>query len=245
MNIQENNTKQKSIQQKSIQQKSIQQELIQQELIQQELIQQELIQQESIQQIVISNQDKIKQIISQELENKLNEIKEPISESIIVNQEIKFKYIQIIQLVKLILESNESFNEIINKLKIIISANQSAQIKNFLNYLVRETNEIILLDNIIKESLVILSDNNLKLYEIPKLINVIHESLKNIQSNKINTIEISVLIQLFLFVLIETKTVKVSIIDYEFIFQTIDASMILLNKSIEIKIFKINKCLCF
>jgi len=101
------------------------------------------------------------------------------------------------------------------------------------------------LDYIVSESLVILSDNKIELYEIPKLVNVIHESLKNIKVIKISTSDVGILIKLILFVLIETKTIKIESKEYELISKVIDSSMILLNKSVEIKVTKMNKCVCF
>lgn len=175
--------------------------------------------------------------------NKLSNIKEP--EPTVIVQEKKLEYEQIIELVKLVLSTNDKFNELISKAKILIPTTQLAQVKNILNYLVSEINGKTHVSNIIKETLSILSDNKIELYEIPKLINAIHESIKNIHLIKITTNDIGILIKFILFTLIETKTVKISNDDYESYSALIDSSMILLNKSVEIKIPKSNKCLCF
>ena len=98
---------------------------------------------------------------------------------------------------------------------------------------------------IINEVLKVLSDGKLELYEIPKLINVIHEALCNINSIKITTNDVGVLIKFILFILIETKLIKLSTEDFDFVSNLIDTSMILLNKSVEIKLPKINNCFCF
>lgn len=189
----------------------------------------------------INNQEKkqfVGQIISKELENQLKEIKEPESES-------KPEYIQIIEFVKLMLSTNEKFNEIINKVKITIRPKQNTQIKEILSYLVSETNKQNPIDNIIRETLKILSDNKVELYEIPNLVNVIHESLKNLNTIKITSSDIGNVIKLILFILIETKTIKISNNDYELILKVIDSSIVLLNKSVEIKINKFKNCFCF
>jgi hypothetical protein len=183
---------------------------------------------------------------TEEIINKLNELKEPIDEVIpIVNDSTNSIYTNVIKLVKLMLLSDDKFNEIINKIKITISPKQNTQIKNILNFLVNETNKHIPLDSIIIEILKILSDNKVELYEIPLLINIIHESLKNYNYIKISTSDIGILIKLILFILIETKTIKISDKDYELISIVIDSSLVLLNKSIKIKINKFNKCICF
>ena len=187
------------------------------------------------------------------VENKSNESVEPEehesneSEEPLVSKP-KSDYVQIIELIKLMLTTNDKFNELVAKAKITIDINQSNQIKNILNYLIGETenNENAPIDNVIQEALKILSDNKVELYEIPSLIDVIHESFKNLpKSIRITTQDIGILIKFVLFILLETKTVKVSNEDYELISKVIDSSMILLNKSVEIKIPKFNKCLCF
>lgn len=205
-------------------------------------IEQVIIQQE--QQVHEQVQETVEYNKSEQMENKLNDIKEPES-TVVVVQETKLEYVQIIELVKLVLSTNDKFNELMSKAKISIPSTQLAQVKNILNYLVSETNGTTQISNVIKETLKILSDNKIELYEIPKLINVIHESIKNIQSIKITINDVGILIKFILFILIETKTVKNSNDDYELHSLLIDSSMVLLNKSVEIKIKKLNKCLCF
>lgn len=175
------------------------------------------------------------------IENNLNEekVKEPVQEK------QKIEYVQIIQLVKLLLSTNENFNELMSKAKIIISSAQSEQIKDALNYLISQTEGETPIVNVIEEVLEILADNKIELHEIPKLINIIHESLKNLKSIKITTNDVGILIKLILFILVETKTVKINNEDYELFSTVIDTSMILLNKSVKIKVPKINKCFCF
>ena len=190
------------------------------------------------------NENKLNEIKEPEQnENKLNEIKEP--EPTVVIEEKKLEYVHVIQLIKLFLSTNEKFNELMSKAQLSIPQSQNAQIKDILNFLVNETNGTTPITNIIKETLEILSDNKIELHEIPKLINVIHESIKNINSIKITTNDVGILIKFVLFLLIETKTVKISNDDYELYYQLIDSSIILLNKSVEIKIPKLNKCFCF
>jgi transcription termination factor NusB len=192
-------------------------------------------------------QEQVEHKESEPTENKLSDIKEPEPkpEPTIVVQEKKLEYMQIIELVKLVLSTNEKFDKLMSKAQLSIPTSQIAQVKDILNYLVSETNGTIPVSNIIKETLEILSDNKIELHEIPKLINVIHESIKNIQSIKITTNDVGILIKFILFTLIETKTIKISNDDYELYSLLIDSSMVLLNKSVEIKIPKLNKCSCF
>lgn len=158
----------------------------------------------------------------------------------------KTDFIQIIQLIKLMLSTNENFDNLIAKANLNIPSNQSSQIKNILNFLIsNKTDKNKPINNIIQEILNILSDNKVELYEIPSLINVIHESFKNIDSIKIDTQDIGILIKLILFILVESKIVHLSSKDNKLIFNVIDTSMALLNKSVEIKYPKFNKCLCF
>lgn len=190
-----------------------------------------------------------KEILCKETEAKLNDIKEPFEHKLNEQEVSKHKsdYVQIIELIKLILSTNEKFNELVSQAKITIDDKQSRQIKNILNYLIGQTvsDDKTPIDNVVKQALEILADNKVELYEIPSLINVIHESLKNIpKSVRITTQDIGILIKLVLFILVETKTIKVSSEDYELISKVIDTSMILLNKSVEIKVPKFNKCLC-
>lgn len=204
---------------------------------------------------------------NRETEAKLNDIKEPVEpvehksnepevkpepepEPEVKPEVLKPKsdYIEIIELIKLMLSTNDKFNKLVAKAKITIDTNQSSQIKNILNYLVGQTegDDKTPIDNVVKQALEILADNKVELYEIPSLINVIHESLINLPASvKITTQDIGILIKLVLFILVETKTVKVSSEDYELISKVIDTSMILLNKSVEIKLPKLNKCFCF
>jgi len=186
------------------------------------------------------------QIIDKETESKLNDIREPVEPEAVVLKP-KSDYVEIIELIKLMLSTSDKFNELIAKAKITIVANQSNQIKNILNYLVGQTedDDKTPINNVVKQALEILADNKVELYEIPSLINVIHESLKNLHSIKITTQDVGILIKLILFILVETKTIKVSNNYYELISKVIDTSMILLNKSVEIKVPKLNKCLCF
>ena len=186
------------------------------------------------------------QIIDKETESKLNDIREPVEPEAVVLKP-KSDYVEIIELIKLMLSTSDKFNELIAKAKITIVANQSNQIKNILNYLVGQTedDDKTPINNVVKQALEILADNKVELYEIPSLINVIHESLKNLHSIKITTQDVGILIKLILFILVETKTIKVSNNYYELISKVIDTSMILLNKSVEIKVPKLNKCSCF
>lgn len=177
------------------------------------------------------------------VEHKLSDIKEP--EPTVVVQETKLEYVQIIELVKLVLSTNEQLNSFIEKAQLSIPISQIAQIKDILGFLIYEINGTTSISNIIKETLKILSDNKIELHEIPKLINVIHESIKNVDTIKITTNDVGILIKFILFTLIETKTVKISNDDYELYSLLIDSSIVLLNKSVEIKIHKLNKCFCF
>ena len=179
----------------------------------------------------------------EQIDNKLNEIKEP-NPTVIV-QEKKLEYLPVIQLIKLFLSTNVQFNELTSRAKLLIPQSQNAQIKDILNYLISETNGTTPITNIVKETLEILTDNKIELHEIPKLINVTHESIKNINSIKITTNDVGILIKFILFVLFETKTIKISNNDYDLYYELIDSSVLLLNKSVEIKIPKLNKCLCF
>ena len=79
---------------------------------------------------------------------------------------------------------------------------------------------------------------------MPKIINVIHESLKNVNSIKISTNDIGILIKLLLFILTETNQVKLTNQDKQLLLLVIDSSMVLLNKSVEIKLPKINNWFC-
>jgi hypothetical protein len=199
------------------------------------------------------NQENQNVIVDKETEAKLNDIREhevkaePEAEIKTVVPKPKSDYVEIIELIKLMLSTNDKFNELIAKAKITIEVNQSSQIKNILNYLVGQTegDDETPINNVVKQALEILADNKVELYEIPSLINVIHESLKNLHSIKITIQDIGILIKLILFILIETKTVKVSNNDYKLISKVIDTSMALLNKSVEIKVPKLNKCVCF
>lgn len=159
----------------------------------------------------------------------------------------KTNFTKIIQLIKLILSTDENFNKLISNAKINIPSKQIKQIKNILNYLITQTkyeNELPIV-KIVQEILDILSDNKIELHEIPKLINLIHESFKNFETIKITSNDIGIIIKLILFILVETKTLKIKDDDYELFLSVIDTSMILLNKSVEIKMPKIHKCKCF
>ena len=243
MSTQQNNIEQEQKEQKEQEQKEQEheQEQEQEQKEQEHEHEHEHEQEQEQEQKPVQNENKLNE--NKLNENKLNEIKEP--EPTVVVQEKKIEYVHIIQLIKLFLSTNEQFNELMSKAKLSIPQSQNAQIKDILNYLVGETNGITPITNIIKETLEILSDNKIELHEIPKLINVIHESIKNINIIKITTNDVSILIKFILFVLIETKTVKISNDDYELFSSVIDSSMILLNKSVEIKIPKLNKCFCF
>ena len=172
--------------------------------------------------------------------NKTVQIEEIKSQEEIKQQ----KFPDIVNLLLLLLSTNEKFDQLICKAKISLTNTQAKQIKNILRFLNTETNNSRPLYNIVKEVLQALSNNKLELYEIPKIINVIHESLKNLDSIKISTEDVGILIKFILFLLIETKTIKLSTDNYELICSIIDSSMILLNKSVEIKLPITNKCVC-
>ena len=183
-----------------------------------------------------------------EIISKLNEIKEPEiinqdPEITIINQETTLKNIKIIRYIKLSLINSNTFNVLVNKAKLTIKPKQYRQIKNIINYLVEVNNKKRPIDNIIKETLIIY-ENKVELHEIPKLINVIYESILNVNDLILSTNDICILTRFILFVLIVTETIDILTNDYEVITQVIDSSMVLLNKSIEIKLQK-NKCICF
>jgi hypothetical protein len=174
-----------------------------------------------------------------ELNKKFEKMKEPI----ILNESNTIKYLQVLQIIKLMLSTNDYFNNIINQSKIIISSKQINKIKNILNYLAIESENTIPINNIIHEIKIILSDKKIELFEIPKLINIIHESLINLKIIQIKINDIGIIIKLIFYILIETKIIIMSNDNYELISIIFDNSMILLYKSI--KISKFNKCLCF
>lgn len=188
--------------------------------------------------------EQVEPVIVQETQTEPTQ-SEPTQTELVVAQETKLEYDEIIQLMKLILSTNEKMDELMSKAQIIIPTSQISQIKDILGFLIWETNNTSPISTIIKETLKILSDNKIELHEIPKLINVIHESIKNINSIKITTNDVSILIKFILFILIETKTVKITNVDYKLYSSLIDSSMVLLNKSVEIKVPKLNKCFCF
>lgn len=191
--------------------------------------------------------NQVEELVNQveELVDKVDESK-PVEEPKHVEEPINpIKYADIVKLIMLLLSTNEKFNELMSKAKLNLDETQSKQIKNILGFLNNESNNSRPLNMIVDEVLKVLSDNKLELHEIPKIINVIHESLKNLDSIKISTSDIGILIKLFLFILIETKTVKLSNVDYDLIANLIDSCLILLNKTVEIKLPKTNKCICF
>lgn len=168
-----------------------------------------------------------------------NENAENIKSNQIENQDIQ-------NFVMLLLSNNDKFNQLKSNAKINLTDEQTKQIKNILAFLNTETigSNSKPFDNIVQVTTQTLTDGKLELHEIPLIINVIHESLKNIQSVKISTDDVGILIKLILYILIETNTIKLSTNDFDLICKIIDSSMILLNKSIEIKLPKINKCFC-
>lgn len=155
------------------------------------------------------------------------------------------KYLRVFQLIQLMLSSNEKFVELTSKAKITLTVDQSREIKNTLDYLIRESNGSKLIANIVDATQEALSDNKLELHEIPKLINVIHDSLRDLKSIVITTGDIGLLIKLILFILIETNLIKLSTQDFDLVVSVIDMSVVLLNKSVEIKLPKTSKCFCF
>jgi hypothetical protein len=181
-----------------------------------------------------------------EIISKLNEVKEPEiinPEITIINPEITIKNIKIIKYIKFFLINSKTFNELVNKAKLTIEPKQYGLIKNIINYLVEVNNKKRPIDNIIKETLIIY-ENKVELHDIPKLINVIYECIININDLIISSNDICILIKLIIFVLIDTETIDIINNDYEVINQVIDSSIVLLSKSIEIKVPK-NKCVCF
>lgn len=165
-----------------------------------------------------------------------------------VESKIPEKYIQVIQVIQLIqlmLSSNDKFDEMVTKAHITLTVKQSREIKNILDYLIKESDDSKPIVNIIGSIQEALSDNKLELHEIPKLINVIHDSMLNLQSIVIDSKDIGLLIKLVLFILIETNQIKLSTQDSDMVFSLIDMSIVLLNKSVEIKLPKTSKCFCF
>ena len=162
-----------------------------------------------------------------------------------VESKIPEKYLQVIQLIQLMLSSNDKFNEMVTKAHITLTVKQSREIKNILDYLIKESDDSKPIVNIIGSIQEALSNNKLELHEIPKLINVIHDSMLNLQSIVIDSKDVGLLIKLVLFILIETNQVELSTQDSDTVFSLIDMSIVLLNKSVEIKLPKTSKCFCF
>jgi len=182
---------------------------------------------------------------SVEEETKLESVEE---ETILMQFPDKYKEVE--QLIQLLLCPNNKFNEFLFKSKITLNSKQRTQISNILEYLNKEIEGKKHLSNIIDEMIKFLSDKKSKfssssVYEIPELVNVIHESLFNVKIINIITVDLGILVKIILLVLIETKIVKFYERNYDLIIKVIDTSILLLNKSTEIKLPTTNKCFCF
>ena len=157
----------------------------------------------------------------------------------------KKKYQDVVLFIQLLLSTVEQLKDFMEKANIQMDETQSTHIKNALGYLIND-HEVIQkkqITHIIDEVVKVLADNKVELYEIPKLINAVHEALKTAQSLTLKTSDLGILIKTILFILIDTHVIKMSNVDYVLISKVIDTSMILLNKSVEIKFPK--KCFCF
>lgn len=160
------------------------------------------------------------------------------------NQE-QIKFTEVIKFIENILSSNDKFNDFMSKANVNINQVESAQIKNTLNFLNTEKANSKPINKIINELTKILADNKVELYEIPELINVIYEALRDTDTITLKTSDLGILIKLILFILIETKVVKILNEDYMLISKVIDTSMMLLNKTVEIKLPNISRCSLF
>lgn len=151
------------------------------------------------------------------------------------NKLISNSYVEVIKFIDLMLSSNDDFNKFSTKL--MLTDNQAKLIKNIMPMLSNSTNGYRPFQNIINAVSKALEDNKLELHEIPKLINIVHDEILNLNTDIIITIQdIGSLVKLILMILIETKVVKLSESDYDLSNSIIDMSIILLNKSVEIKI---------
>lgn len=160
------------------------------------------------------------------------------------NNDNNSKLINLVNSINLLLSSNDKFNELLSKATITLSSSQSNSIKNTLNYLNASVNDKYPLKIILDEVDLVLADNKVELYEIPRLVNQTHECLKDLQSVTISTGDIGILIKIILLILIDAKLLELTSNDYNTIIGLLDMSVILLNKSVDIKLPKFKLC-CF
>ena len=156
---------------------------------------------------------------------------------------------EIVEFIKLLLESNEKFNNLIASAKIILRPQQKTHIANLLKYMTSEINNskqnekdlpiIVILNEIEK----VLTDGKIELYEMPELVNVSYDALKKIKVINIATEDLGILIKILIFILIETKFIKLQNEQYNLIVKVLDASIKLMDKSVSVKIPK-TKCFC-
>lgn len=156
---------------------------------------------------------------------------------------------EIVEFIKLLLESNEKFNNLIASAKIILRPQQKTHIANLLKYMTSEINNskqnekdlpiIVILNEIEK----VLTDGKIELYEMPELVNVSYDALKKIKVINITTEDLGILIKILIFILIETKFIKLQNEQYNLIVKVLDASIKLMDKSVSVKIPK-TKCFC-
>jgi hypothetical protein len=184
----------------------------------------------------------VKEEIKVEVEVEVEKVEEKEVKE--VEKETSNNYLELVNLVVSLLSSSNDFNEFITKYKITLNDSQSKKIKNILGVLNAENiNNQRPLNLIVNEIMNSLIDKKLELYEMPKIINVIHDSLKNVSSINVSTNDIGTLIKFILVILIETKIVKLSTNECELIINIIDTSIMLLYKTVQIKLP--NKCICF
>lgn len=145
--------------------------------------------------------------------------------------------ITLLETIKKLLESQDKINQLVNKSKINIGADELKIIVNVLQYLTTQANDSSQIQGLIGEVTKVLSDGKLELHEIPELVKVVSTSVKEVNI-KLSGKEVSIFIKLIIYILMEVNVIKIKSEDFELISKVIDSSLTLLELFVKIPVVK-------
>ena len=79
----------------------------------------------------------------------------------------------------------------------------------------------------------VLIDGKLELHEVPELVTIVHANILNVNI-KLSTKEVGLLLKLLIYILIETKVIKVTSVQFVLVSKILDSSIGLLQINMKI-----------
>ena len=150
------------------------------------------------------------------------------------------KAIKTVEVMTTILQNNDEVNKYLEKAKLSLKDEQKDLVIQVMGMLSSGTDEGSPIANILDVVVDILDDGKIKLTEMPKLMNVLVKNIKAIDIKEVNNEDHAVILKIVVFILDETKVIKIDDDELDLIMDSIDTAVFLFEQLDEIKIDIVN-----